>query len=71
MEIVFPAAALIDLIEKPKFVKFNCKEVAADKALDQTIEFAMNGTGNCQHTNLLRCLQCSGHGACGKDGRHL
>jgi hypothetical protein len=46
MEIVFPAAALVDLIEKPKFVKFNCncKEVAADKVLDQAIEFVMNGT---------------------------
>jgi hypothetical protein len=73
MEIVCPAAALIDLIEKPKFVKFNCncKEVAAGKALDQAIEFVMNGTGNWQHTNLLRCSQCSGHGACEKDGRHL
>jgi predicted RNase H-like nuclease len=63
VEIVFPAAALIDLIEKPKFVKFNCKEVAADKALDQAIELVMNGMGNWQHTNLLRCSQCSGHGA--------
>jgi hypothetical protein len=71
MEIVFPAAALIDLIEKPKFVKCNCYEVAADKALDQAIEFVMNGTGNWQHTKLLRCSQCSGHGACEKDGRHL
>jgi hypothetical protein len=71
MEIVFPAAALIDLIEKLKFVKFNCKEVAAHKALDQAIEFVMNGTGNWQHTNLLRSSQCSGHGACEKDGRHL
>jgi hypothetical protein len=71
MEIVFPEAALNGLIEKPKFVKFNCKEVAADKALDQAIEFVMNGTGNWQHTNLLRCLQCSGHGACEKNGRHL
>jgi hypothetical protein len=71
MEIVFPAAALIDLVEKPKFVKFNCKEVAADKALDQAIEFVMNDTGNRQHTNSLRCSQCSGHGACEKDGRHL
>jgi hypothetical protein len=35
MEIVFPAAALIDLIEKLKFVKFNCQEVATGKALDQ------------------------------------
>jgi hypothetical protein len=57
MEIIFPAAALIDLIEKPKLVKFNCQEVAADKALDQAIEFVMNGTGNWQHTNFLRCSQ--------------
>jgi hypothetical protein len=71
MDIVLPAAALIDLIEKPKFIKFNCKEVPADKALDQAIEFVMNGTGNWQHTNLLRCSQCAGHGACAKDGRHL
>jgi hypothetical protein len=69
MDIGFPAAALIDLIEKPKFVKFNCKAVAADKALDQAIEFVMNG--NWQRTNLLRCSQCSGHGACETDGRHL
>jgi hypothetical protein len=46
MEIGCPAAALIDLIEKPKFVKFNCQEVAADKALDQAIDFVMNGPGN-------------------------
>jgi hypothetical protein len=38
MEIVSPAAAVIDLVETPKFIKFNCKEVAADKALDQAIE---------------------------------
>jgi hypothetical protein len=44
MEMGFPAAALIDLIEKPRFVKFNCKEVAADEALDEAIEFVMNGT---------------------------
>jgi hypothetical protein len=67
MGIVFPAAALIDLIEKPKVVKFNCKEVA-DKALDQAIEFVMNGKENWQHTNLL---QFSGHGASKKDGGHL
>jgi hypothetical protein len=48
MEIVFPAAAFIDLIEKPKLVKFNCQEVDADKALDQAIEFVMN---------FLRCSQ--------------
>jgi hypothetical protein len=52
--LLFPAAALIDLIQKPKFFKFNCQEVAADKALGQATEFVMNGTGNWQHTNLLR-----------------
>jgi hypothetical protein len=71
MEIVFPAVALIDLIEKLKFVKFNCKEVVSDKALHQANEFVMNGTGNWQHTNSLRCSQCSRHGACGKDGGRL
>jgi hypothetical protein len=53
MEHVSPAAAaVIDLIEKQIFVKFNCKEVAADKALDQAIEFVTKGTGNWQRTNL-------------------
>jgi hypothetical protein len=49
MEIV-SAAAVIDVIETPKFIKFNCKEVAADKALDQAIEFVRTGTGNWQQT---------------------
>jgi hypothetical protein len=58
MEIVFPAAALIDLIEKPKFVKLNCKEVAAGKALDQAIEFVMNDGKLATHelTALLAML---------------
>jgi hypothetical protein len=53
---VFPAAAFIDLIEKPKFVKFNCKEVAADKALDQAIEFVMNGNGKLATHELTALL---------------
>jgi hypothetical protein len=63
MEIVFPAATLIDLIEKPKFVKFNCQDVAADRALHQAIGLVMNVTGKWQHMNFLRCSQCYEHGA--------
>jgi hypothetical protein len=42
----------IELVEKPKLVKFNCKEVAADKALDQAIACITKGTGNWRRTNL-------------------
>jgi hypothetical protein len=71
MEIVLPAAALRDLIEKPKFVKFNCKEVAADKALDQAIEFVMNATGNWTTRTYCAARNALGMERAKKNGCHL